>query len=90
MTALARNIEGVAQAKRTEIDRALGILVDVKHSVERAAEEIRALNATVTDINRFVASVGQIADQTNLLALERRDRSGARRRRRPWLRRRRR
>src|SRR4029079_5574899 len=27
------------------------------------------LNATVTDINRFVASVSQIADQTNLLAL---------------------
>jgi methyl-accepting chemotaxis protein len=69
VTALARNIEGVAQAKRTEIDRALGILVDVKHSVELAAQEIRALNATVTDINRFVASVGQIADQTNLLAL---------------------
>lgn len=69
VTDLARSIEGHAQAKRLEIDRALGILVDVKHSVERAAEEIRALNATVTDINRFVASVGQIADQTNLLAL---------------------
>jgi methyl-accepting chemotaxis protein len=69
VTDLARSIEGAAQSKRLEIDRALGILVDVKHSVERAAEEIRALNATVTDINRFVASVGQIADQTNLLAL---------------------
>jgi len=69
VTDLARNIEGAAQSKRIEIDRALGILVDVKHSVELAAEEIRALNATVTDINRFVASVGQIADQTNLLAL---------------------
>jgi methyl-accepting chemotaxis protein len=69
VTDLARSIEGTAQSKRVEVDRALGILVDVKHSVERAAEEIRALNATVTDINRFVASVGQIADQTNLLAL---------------------
>ncbi len=69
VTDLARSIEGAAQAKRLEIDRALGILVDVKHSVERAAEEIRALNATVSDINRFVVSVGQIADQTNLLAL---------------------
>ena len=69
VTDLARSIEGAAQSKRMEIDRALGILVDVKHSVERAAEEIRALNATVSDINRFVASVGQIADQTNLLAL---------------------
>ena len=31
--------------------------VEVKDSVERAAGEITALNATVTDINRFVASV---------------------------------
>ena len=69
VTELARSIEGAAQSKRMEIDRALGILVDVKHNVERAAEEIRALNATVSDISRFVASVGQIADQTNLLAL---------------------
>ena len=69
VTDLARNIEGAAQAKRIEIDRALGILVEVKHSVERAAEEIRALNSTMSDINRFVATVGQIADQTNLLAL---------------------
>src|SRR5581483_1738450 len=38
VTDLARSIEGQAQAKRTEIDRALGILVDVKTSVERAAE----------------------------------------------------
>jgi len=69
VTELAQNIEDAAQAKRAEIDRALGILVEVKDSVERAAGEITALNATVTDINRFVASVSQIADQTNLLAL---------------------
>jgi len=41
----------------------------VKSSVERAAGEIGYLNATVSDINRFVISVSQIADQTNLLAL---------------------
>ena len=69
VTDLARSIEGAAAAKRMEIDRALGILVDVKTSVERAAEEIRALHATIGDINRFVAAVGQIADQTNLLSL---------------------
>ena len=69
VTDLARSIEGAAQAKRIEIDRALGILVDVKKSVEQASEEITALNATVSDISRFVAAVGQIADQTNLLAL---------------------
>src|SRR5207248_11757909 len=43
--------------------------VDVKHSVERAADEVRALNTTLSDINGFVATVAQIADQTNLLAL---------------------
>jgi methyl-accepting chemotaxis protein len=69
VTDLARSIEGSAQSKRLEIDRALGILVDVKNSVERAADEIRMLHTTVKDINRFVATVGQIADQTNLLAL---------------------
>jgi methyl-accepting chemotaxis protein len=69
VTDLARSIEGAANAKRVEIDRALGILVDVKKSVEQASEEITALNATVSDISRFVAAVGQIADQTNLLAL---------------------
>ena len=41
----------------------------MKSSVERAAEEIGHLNATVSDINQFVQSVSQIADQTNLLAL---------------------
>ncbi|HMA24065.1 MAG: methyl-accepting chemotaxis protein [Gemmatimonas sp.] len=69
VTDLARSIEGSAQAKRLEVDRALGILVDVKHGVERAAEEIRALSVAVADISQFVATVGQIADQTNLLAL---------------------
>jgi methyl-accepting chemotaxis protein len=69
VTNLAHSIEGAAQSKRIEIDRALGILVDVKSSVERAAAEIGHLNATVSDINRFVLAVSQIADQTNLLAL---------------------
>ena len=69
VTHLAHSIEGAAHAKRIEIERALAILVDVKSSVERAAGEIGHLNATVSDINRFVQTVSQIADQTNLLAL---------------------
>ena len=69
VTDLARSIEGAATSKRIEVDRALGILVDVKQSVEQAAEEIRELSTTVADISRFVATVGQISDQTNLLAL---------------------
>ncbi len=66
---LAHRIESSAQAKRREIERALGILFDVKTAVERAAGEVTALNVTAADINRFVLSVSQIAEQTNLLAL---------------------
>ena len=66
---LAGAIETSAREKRTEIDRALGMLTDVRESVERAAAEVRALNATVDSINRFVAIVSRIAEQTNLLAL---------------------
>jgi methyl-accepting chemotaxis protein len=66
---LAHEIERSAQAKRQEILRALGILRDVKTSVERAASEVVALNSTTAEIHRFVETVGKIADQTNLLAL---------------------
>ncbi len=67
--ALAASIHGQAAAKRVELERTLSILVDVRTIVRQAAEEVRALNATVGDINKFVVSVGRIADQTNLLSL---------------------
>jgi methyl-accepting chemotaxis protein len=66
---LAREIETSAGQKRAEIDRALGILRDVKRSVETATREVVALNTTAADINRFVGTVSTIAEQTNLLAL---------------------
>ena len=69
VTGLAEEIERSALQKRREIDRALAILVEAKHGVERAATEVTALNATTADINRFVDAVGKIAEQTNLLAL---------------------
>ncbi|MDB4907777.1 MAG: hypothetical protein JWO05_2561 [Gemmatimonadetes bacterium] len=69
VTSLASEIESQASQKRHEIERALGILKDVKAGVESAAAEVSALNTTTAEINRFVASVSQIADQTNLLAL---------------------
>ncbi len=69
LNSLAEQIERSATAKRLEIVRALGVLADVKVSVERAASEVGQLNATAADIARFVQSVGQIAEQTNLLAL---------------------
>ena len=67
--ALAASIHGQAAEKRAELERTLTILVDVRTIVRQAAEEVRALNATVGDINKFVISVGRIADQTNLLSL---------------------
>jgi methyl-accepting chemotaxis protein len=67
--ALASSIHGQAAGKRAELERTLSILFDVRTMVRQAAEEVRALNGTVGDINKFVTSVGRIADQTNLLSL---------------------
>jgi methyl-accepting chemotaxis protein len=69
VTSLARSIEGTAQQKRIDVDHGTATLVDIKRSVEHAATEVTALNATLGDINYFVQTVSQIADQTNLLAL---------------------
>jgi methyl-accepting chemotaxis protein len=66
---LAREIESSAGEKRREIQLAVGMLREVKASVERAATEVAALNGTSTEIHQFVAIVAKIADQTNLLAL---------------------
>ncbi|MGH7664445.1 MAG: methyl-accepting chemotaxis protein [Gemmatimonadaceae bacterium] len=67
--ALAGSIEHSAREKRSEIERALGILTQVRTSVQTAATEVIALNDTTADINRFVGTVARIAEQTNLLAL---------------------
>ena len=66
---LAGSIEESARAKRTEIERAMDILGDVRASVQEAATEVVVLNRTAEDINKFVASVSRIAEQTDLLAL---------------------
>ncbi|HKW10863.1 MAG TPA: methyl-accepting chemotaxis protein [Gemmatimonadaceae bacterium] len=66
---LAREIETSASEKRQEVQRSVGMLRDVKASVERAATEVIALNGTTAEIHRFVTMVAKIADQTNLLAL---------------------
>jgi methyl-accepting chemotaxis protein len=66
---LASAIEAEAEAKRIEIDRALKILFDVRTIVEQAAVQVRELNTSTSEINKFVVSVGRIAEQTNLLSL---------------------
>ena len=66
---LAQAIEDAAEAKRSEIERTLSILMDVRATVREAATEVTALNDTAADINKFVGVVSRIAEQTNLLAL---------------------
>ena len=66
---LAEAIAQSAGAKRAEVVRTLGILTDVRDTVQTASAEVTALNATAADINRFVEAVSRIAEQTNLLAL---------------------
>jgi methyl-accepting chemotaxis protein len=67
--ALAGAIESEAAAKRGEMGRALGILLEVRDSVQQAAAEVSGLTVTAGEINDFVVSVSRIAEQTNLLAL---------------------
>jgi methyl-accepting chemotaxis protein len=69
VTDLAQSIEQSAEAKRAQISKALGILDDVRGTVQLAASEVATLNRTAAEINGFVGSVSQIAEQTNLLAL---------------------
>lgn len=69
VTTLSHEIESSAAEKSVEVQRALHILTDVKHSVETAATEVIALNTTAADINGFVEMVTSIATQTNLLSL---------------------
>ena len=67
--ALAGAIEAEAESKRSEMDRALKILLEVRDIVHRAAAEVADLRTTASEINGFVVSVGRIAEQTTLLAL---------------------
>ena len=67
--ALAGAIEAEAESKRSEMDRALQILLEVRTIVQKAATEVSGLTATAAEINNFVISVSRIAEQTNLLAL---------------------
>ena len=69
LTNLAGAIGESARSRRTEIERAMGILSAVRHTVQDAAKEVVALNSTAEEINRFVATVSRIAEQTDLLAL---------------------
>ena len=66
---LASAIEAEAEAKRIDIDRSLKILFDVRTIVEQAAAQVRELNTSTSEINKFVVSVSRIAEQTNLLSL---------------------
>jgi methyl-accepting chemotaxis protein len=67
--ALAEEIERSAAAKREEVSRGVGLLSDIRGSVDRAVAEVHEMNSTMENINKFVTVVTRIAEQTNLLAL---------------------
>jgi methyl-accepting chemotaxis protein len=66
---LAVEIEGSAQAKHVEVQRAVTILSDVAQMVQRVGQEAVVLSRTAGEVNQFVDVVRGIASQTNLLAL---------------------
>jgi methyl-accepting chemotaxis protein len=69
VTRLATEVAESTSAKRTDVERALSILLDVRTTVLKASSEVTALTASTDDVNNFVKLVRGIADQTNLLAL---------------------
>ncbi|HVE78839.1 MAG TPA: methyl-accepting chemotaxis protein [Gemmatimonadaceae bacterium] len=69
VNALAAAIRDSSVQRRGAVEQAMTILLDVKQTVQTAALEVKALNGTAADINRFVEVVRRIAEQTNLLAL---------------------
>ena len=66
---LAASIEQSAAEKRSEIERTLAILEDVRSTVQQASGEVAQLTAATENIGKFVVAVSRIAEQTNLLAL---------------------
>jgi queuosine biosynthesis protein QueC len=67
--ALAGDIERTARARREELVHTIGVLSDIRHTVQRASREAEALTEATATIDKFVSSVSRIAEQTNLLAL---------------------
>ncbi|HSJ15719.1 MAG TPA: HAMP domain-containing methyl-accepting chemotaxis protein [Longimicrobiales bacterium] len=69
VTALSEQIGGVAAAKRQDVTRALGMLLEVRDLVRASGEEVHQLQRASEKISTFVESIQGIARQTNLLAL---------------------
>jgi methyl-accepting chemotaxis protein len=69
VSALSEQIGGVAAAKRQEVTRALGMLLEVRDLVRASGEEVNELQRASEKITTFVEAIQGIARQTNLLAL---------------------
>jgi methyl-accepting chemotaxis protein len=69
VAALAQSIEREAKEKRQTIAQALGVMVDIRTSVQTASRTAESLHGVTEGIASFVTSVGRIAEQTNMLAL---------------------
>ncbi len=67
--AVGEQIGQLAGAKRTEVARALGLLLDIREVVNSTGREVRGLQEASETITQFVEVIQGIARQTNLLAL---------------------
>ncbi len=66
---LGSEIRTVAARHRTDVQGALGTLLDVRTAVRTSAGEVAALARASESVDAFVSLVKRIASQTNLLAL---------------------
>ena len=66
---LSQEIGALAEEKRKEVARALGLLVEVQEVVHSTGAEVHELERASEEITRFVETIQGIARQTNLLAL---------------------
>jgi methyl-accepting chemotaxis protein len=64
-----REIRTTANDARSEIARAVDMLLEARHVAEASAAEIAELQDAAQAIDRFAGIISQIASQTNLLAL---------------------
>ena len=66
---LAQSIEREAIDKRQTITQAMGVMLDIRSSVQTASQTAESLHGVTDGIASFVTTVGRIAEQTNMLAL---------------------
>jgi methyl-accepting chemotaxis protein len=69
VTELSGQIHDLAASTRAQVTPALERLLEVRQVVTNSADQVRELEQTSTQIDKFVETISGLARQTNLLAL---------------------